>query len=110
MRKTACVLLAALMLFSLIFTFEISADEWEAEEIGEPGDMPEDELPVTKYELCDVNRDGEVNNKDVTLIFRFTSGMKVTIDKSLADFDSDKEITNKDVVGLFRYLSVYREK
>ena len=52
----------------------------------------------------DVNCDGEINNKDVVVLFRHVSGTKIRMFSAVAaDFNSDGEIDNKDVVALFRY-------
>ncbi|MBQ7699744.1 MAG: hypothetical protein IJT49_05325 [Clostridia bacterium] len=53
----------------------------------------------------DVNRDGKVNNKDVTVLFRYLNGSGVSVDKKACDTDGDGEENNKDAVTLFRYLS-----
>ena len=55
--------------------------------------------------LGDADGDGEVNNKDVTTLFRFVSGTKVKCIEGNCDINGDKEINNKDVVALFRKVS-----
>lgn len=99
MRKTLCTLIAALMTVAVFLPLKTYADKLETEKTGE-----ED----TEFEICDINHDGEVNNKDVVLLFKLTSGSAGSgADADLADFDMDGEINNKDVVSLFRYLSGY---
>ena len=60
------------------------------------------EQAVTKG---DINGDGEVDNKDVVLLFRYVSGGGKSGDESVYDFNGDGEVNNKDVVALFRYVS-----
>lgn len=55
--------------------------------------------------IGDADGDGEVNNKDVTTLFRYVSGTKVKCVAENCDINGDKEINNKDVVALFRKLS-----
>ncbi len=52
----------------------------------------------------DVNKDEAVNNKDVTILFRYVSDGGV-IDKFAADLNGDGYVNNKDVVSLFKYAS-----
>ena len=53
----------------------------------------------------DVNGDRAVNNKDVTVLFRYVSGVGVTVDRDCADTNCDGGINNKDVTVLFRFVS-----
>ena len=54
----------------------------------------------------DVNLDGQVNNKDIVSLFRYTSGVEgLEVDLTACDTNGDGTINNKDVVNLFRYLS-----
>ena len=53
----------------------------------------------------DANMDGERDNKDVVVLFRYVSGTEKAEDEYVYDFDGDGEVNNKDVVGLFRFLS-----
>ena len=50
----------------------------------------------------DVNKDGEENNKDVVVLFRYVSAGG---NEPEYDFSGDGEVNNKDVVSLFRYIS-----
>ena len=52
----------------------------------------------------DLNDDGNVDNKDVVLLFRYVSGANNKYDY-LYDFNQDGEVNNKDVTALFRYVS-----
>ena len=55
----------------------------------------------------DVNKDGEVDNKDVVVLFRFMSGAvsENDVDIIACDTNGDGERDNKDVAILFRYLN-----
>ena len=50
----------------------------------------------------DINNDGDENNKDVIVLFRYVSSGGTDLKY---DFSGDGEINNKDVVSLFRYIS-----
>ena len=65
---------------------------------------------VDPVELGDPTGDGNIDNKDVTTLFRFVSGaLKETdIIAVAADFNGDNEVNNKDVVALFKYVSSIR--
>lgn len=82
---------------NLTITFELNDDEYYVialteEESGDP-------------DKGDVNGDGEVDNKDVTALFRYLSGANVSVVLSNCDFNNDGKVNNKDVTLLFRYLS-----
>ena len=51
----------------------------------------------------DVNGDGEINNKDVVILFRYVS-QNGTYDE-IYDYNGDGSVDNKDVVALFRASS-----
>ena len=53
----------------------------------------------------DITGDGELNNKDVTRLFKYLSGYDVEVDEAALDVNGDGEVNNKDVTRLFRYLS-----
>ena len=53
----------------------------------------------------DTNGDGEINNKDVVVLFRFVSGGTSDTVEANCDFNADNEVNNKDVAALFRYVS-----
>lgn len=55
----------------------------------------------------DINGDGEVNNKDLTRLFRHLSGYTVDVQQSALDVNGDGSINNKDLTRLFRHLSGY---
>ena len=60
---------------------------------------------VTAGLAGDCNGDGNVDNKDVVVLFRFVSGNKAGAVEDNCDYNGDGEINNKDVVFLFRYVS-----
>ena len=61
-------------------------------------------LPQTK--LGDVNGDGEVNGKDITLLrWYFAGGYDVTIEEAAADVNHDGKVNGKDITYLRRYLA-----
>ena len=55
----------------------------------------------------DINGDGDVNNKDVTRLFRYLSDYDVEVVEAALDVNGDGSVNNKDLTRLFRYLSGY---
>ena len=53
----------------------------------------------------DINGDGEVNNKDLTRLFRYLTGYDVEVVEAALDVNGDGSVNNKDQTRLFRYLS-----
>ena len=53
----------------------------------------------------DINGDGDVNNKDVVVLFRYVSGNDKETDEKVYDFNEDDKVGNKDVAALFRHVS-----
>ncbi len=66
-------------------------------------------LLATHAGAGDVNRDGKVNNKDITALFGYNSGSmdESMIDLFAADCNGDGDINNKDVMLLFKSISGY---
>ncbi len=65
------------------------------------------EIPVTISQVLrgDVNSDGVVNSKDVTMLRRYlVGGWNTTIDMAAADVNDDGIVNSKDVTMLRRYL------
>ena len=60
---------------------------------------------VSSAALGDVNNDGEIDNKDVVVLFRYLSGADVQIAEDAADINQDGGLNNKDVTALFRCLA-----
>ncbi|MBR6921148.1 MAG: dockerin type I repeat-containing protein [Clostridia bacterium] len=57
----------------------------------------------------DLNEDGDVNNKDVVVLFRYVSGSNRLEDETFYDYNEDGAVDNKDVVSLFRYVSSVKQ-
>ena len=74
-----------------------------ADQLNDPNYVP----PVTTDpEAGDINGDGDINNKDVVLLFRFLSGgSEEGLFKKAMDFNKDGFVNNKDVTVLFRFIS-----
>ena len=53
----------------------------------------------------DITGDGEVNNKDLTRLFRYLSDYDVEVVEAALDINGDGAVNNKDLTRLFRYLS-----
>ena len=63
-------------------------------------------VTVLDYLPGDVNGDGTVNGKDVTLVRRYNaSGYEVTINEAAADVNADGLINGKDVTLIRRYVA-----
>lgn len=60
---------------------------------------------VKDYLPGDVNSDGAVNNKDLSLLLRYLNHWMVEMHKNAADVNGDGEITNIDFCLLQRYLN-----
>ena len=67
--------------------------------------LEEEEIPKTSHTAGDINGDGEVNNKDLTRLLQYITGIKVSVDAATLDVNGDKSVNNKDLVRLFKYLS-----
>lgn len=61
-------------------------------------------VTIIDYIPGDVNGDGTIDLKDVTLVRRLVTGYGVTANKLAADVNGDGEITMKDVVLIRRYV------
>lgn len=64
-------------------------------------------LNVIDYTPGDVNDDGVVNGKDVTLIRRLNAGAAIDINMNAADVNDDGVINGKDVTLIRRYNAGY---
>ena len=62
-------------------------------------------LTVTKPVAGDCSGDGELDNKDVVLLFKYVSSGVKADDETVYDFNGDGEVNNKDVIALFRFVS-----
>lgn len=61
-------------------------------------------VTIIDYIPGDLNSDGAVDLKDVTLIRRFITGYSVNINEFAADVNGDGEVTMMDVVLIRRYI------
>lgn len=61
-------------------------------------------VTIIDYIPGDINGDGTIDLKDVTLVRRLVTGYGVTANKLAADVNGDGEITMKDVVLIRRYV------
>lgn len=61
-------------------------------------------VAIIDYIPGDINGDGTVDLKDVTLVRRMVTGYSVTANKLAADVNGDGEVTMKDVVLIRRYV------
>ena len=66
--------------------------------------LPDNGNAIVLLLLGDVNLDGEVNNKDVAVLFRAVSDADIVYSDA-ADVNADGFENNKDVAVLFRFLS-----
>ena len=55
----------------------------------------------------DITGDGDVNNKDLTRLFKYLTGYDVEVVEAALDVNGDGVVNNKDQTRLFRYLSGY---
>lgn len=63
-------------------------------------------ITVKDFTLGDLNDDGNVNAKDITLLRRYVSGdYNVTVNTNAADVNKDGNINAKDITLLRRYIS-----
>ena len=53
----------------------------------------------------DINGDGDVNNKDLTRLFKHLSGYTAEVVERALDVNGDGSVNNKDLTRLFKYLS-----
>ncbi len=60
---------------------------------------------VAGYLPGDVNRDGTVNNKDLSALLRYLNNWNINIHNNAADVNGDGEINNLDFCLLQRYLN-----
>ena len=61
-------------------------------------------VTIIDYIPGDINGDGTVDLKDVTLVRRLVTGYSVTANELAADVNGDGEVTMKDVVLIRRYV------
>lgn len=60
---------------------------------------------VPPYISGDINDDGKINNKDLSLLMRHLNGWSVTIVEDAADVNRDGAVNNKDFSLLLQYVN-----
>ena len=81
---------------------------WMENEYNVPNYLFYDLTPDSETGLPgDINGDGDVNNKDLTRLFKHLSGYTVEVVERALDVNGDGSVNNKDLTRLFRYLSGY---
>lgn len=55
--------------------------------------------------ICDINGDGNTNNRDLAVLMQYINAWNVQIDSTTADFNNDGNVNNKDYCLLMRYLN-----
>ena len=78
---------------------------FDSELVNVPLVIDEGIVNVLKPTPGDVNRDGNINMKDLVLIQQFINHWEVNIVESAADVNDDGEINMKDLVLLQRYIN-----
>ena len=73
--------------------------------INVPFDVDNGTVTVLKPTPGDVNRDGNINMKDLVLIQQLINHWNAHIDERAADVNDDGEINMKDLVLLQRYIN-----
>lgn len=64
------------------------------------------EVAILNHTPGDINGDGVVNNKDLSLLSRYLSGWKnLNVNEAALDVNGDGKVNNKDMSLLFQYLS-----
>lgn len=108
----------------LTLTFEVSEDAEPNEALNIDlsyrfGDIYNSDLDSLEFDVTDgcvtilnyipgdVNEDGVVNGKDVTLIRRYNAGTAVSFNEAAADVNDDGVINGKDVTLIRRYNAGY---
>ena len=79
--------------------FALDSDQMTYLEVWENGKP--DHIPG------DINGDGDVNNKDLTRLFKYLTSYDVEVQEAALDVNGDGEVNNKDQTRLFKYLSGY---
>ena len=64
-----------------------------------------EEIVYNSHIPGDINKDGSVNNKDLTRLFQYLSDWDVEVDEEALDVNDDGWVNNKDLTRLFQFLS-----
>lgn len=95
------ILIAALLCaFVILFTFSVSAQE----EIAGPGETQLAGHPEG-INAGDVNDDGKVNVRDVSVLMRFCASYEIDVNRQSCDVNADEKINVRDVALMMRYLA-----
>lgn len=63
-------------------------------------------LPSSSILFGDIDGNGQVDNKDVVMLFKYIGGSnEITIIEDACDVNKDGYVNNKDIVTLFNYIS-----
>ena len=62
-------------------------------------------VTVTTLLAGDINKDGKVNNKDVSRLMQYLAHWEVEVNTPVLDCNGDKKINNKDVSRLMQWLA-----
>lgn len=68
-------------------------------------DVQDGEISILDHVPGDISGDGVVNNKDLSLLFRYLSDWDVAVNEAALDVNGDGRVNNKDLSLLFQYLS-----
>ena len=87
--------------------FKGTGEQWNSIDIDIGNEILKFAEVIYNYvEPGDVNEDGDIDNKDVVVLFRYVSSGSALYDV-VYDFNGDEEVNNKDVVALFRHVSSF---
>ena len=87
------------------FSYTFSGWDKEITEVTDDATYTAEYEQYEYFTLGDINGDGETDNKDVVILFRYLSGNNANVNVIALDINGDGSVDNKDVVVLFRYLS-----
>ena len=83
-----------------------AAEQWNSISIGEGNDpLNNATIHYVDFVYGDVNGDGRINNKDLSLLMQYVNGWVVEIDVTVADVNADGLINNKDFSLLMQYIN-----
>ncbi|MGN0477563.1 MAG: alpha-amylase family glycosyl hydrolase, partial [Ruminococcus sp.] len=95
-KKLLSVFMALIMMFCVISTLPVGAEEVENQETN---------TSSSTAKVGDADKSGEVNIKDATLIQKALVDSSLSLDSSLCDVYDDGEINVRDVTAIQKYLN-----
>lgn len=95
-KKLLSVFMALIMMFCVISTLPVGAEEVENQETN---------TGSSTVKVGDADKSGEVNIKDATLIQKALVDSSLSLDSSLCDVYDDGEINVRDVTAIQKYLN-----